>query len=104
MKKIRIAIGATLIGTALTLASPLFAATPREILTQASFLTTDKQTALALINKGLAAAEAESCASAARNLLPLLRNSSACVTLSNMHARDWRTCSTAPKPHASTKL
>jgi len=58
MKKIRIAVGTSLIGVALTLASPLLAATPREILTQASFLTTDKQTALALINKGLAAAEA----------------------------------------------
>jgi len=58
MKNIKIAVGAVLIGAALALASPLTAATPRDILTQASFMTTDKQTALALINKGLAAAEA----------------------------------------------
>jgi hypothetical protein len=58
MINIKIAVRASLIGAALTLASPLLAATPRDILTQASFLTTDKQTALALINKGLAAAEA----------------------------------------------
>ena len=58
MKNIKIAVGTILIGAALALASPLTAATPRDILTQASFITTDKQTALALINKGLAAAEA----------------------------------------------
>jgi len=58
MKNIKIAVGTILIGAALALASPLTAATPRDILTQASFMTTDKQTALALINKGLAAAEA----------------------------------------------
>ena len=50
---------AGLIGLVLALASPLDAATPREILTQASFQTTDKGTALALVNQGLAAAEAQ---------------------------------------------
>jgi len=47
-----------LIGLALAIAGPATAATPRETLTQASFLTTDKATALALINRGLAEANA----------------------------------------------
>ncbi|HWI85007.1 MAG TPA: hypothetical protein VNT42_01610 [Sphingomonas sp.] len=44
---------------ALALAIPANAATPRDILTQASFQAGDKMTALALVNQGLAAAEAE---------------------------------------------
>ena len=51
-------LGVGLIGLALAHASPLAAATPRETLTQASFLTSDKATALGLINQGLAEAEA----------------------------------------------
>jgi hypothetical protein len=47
-----------LIGLALAWASPLAAATPREVLTQASFFTTDKAAALVLIHQGLAEAEA----------------------------------------------
>jgi hypothetical protein len=39
-------------------ATPLSAATPREILTQASFQASDKASALALVNQGLAASEA----------------------------------------------
>lgn len=58
MNKIRMARGAGGIGLLLILTSPLAAATPREILTQASFQATDKETALALIGKGLAEAEA----------------------------------------------
>jgi len=50
--------GAGLIGLALAFASPAGAATPRELMTQASFLTSDKTTALNLINQALAAAEA----------------------------------------------
>ena len=52
-------LGAGLIGLVLAFASPLHAATPREILTQASFQATDKGNALALVNQGLAAAEAQ---------------------------------------------
>ena len=58
MKKNKIARGLALIGLALGVGSPLAAATPREILTQASFQATDKASALALVNQGLAAAEA----------------------------------------------
>ena len=58
MDKKKKALGAGLIGLALALASPAAAASPREILTQASFLTTDKAAALKLINQGLAEAEA----------------------------------------------
>jgi len=58
MDKKKNILGAGLIGLALAFASPAAAATPREILTQASFLTTDKATALRLINQGLAEAEA----------------------------------------------
>ena len=47
-----------LIGLALAFASPAAAATPREIMTQASFLTSDKATALGLINQALAACDA----------------------------------------------
>ena len=50
--------GAGLIGLALAIASPATAATPREIMTQASFMTSDKATALGLINQALAASEA----------------------------------------------
>lgn len=39
-------------------AAPTFAATPRELLTQASLATTDKNAALALVRQGLAQAEA----------------------------------------------
>jgi len=58
MDKKKKVLGAGLIGLALALASPAAAASPREILTQASFLTTDKAAALKLINQGLAEAEA----------------------------------------------
>jgi len=58
MTKRRNVLGAGLIGLALALASPAAAASPREILTQASFLTSDKAAALSLINQGLAASEA----------------------------------------------
>ena len=58
MDKKKNVLGVGLIGFALAFASPAAAATPREILTQASFQTTDKATALTLINQGLAAAEA----------------------------------------------
>ena len=50
--------GAGGLGLLLMLSSPLAAATPRELLTQASFQATDKDSALALIAKGLAEAEA----------------------------------------------
>jgi len=50
--------GAGLIGLALAFASPAATATPRELMTQASFLTADKGTALSLINQALAAADA----------------------------------------------
>jgi hypothetical protein len=58
MDKRNYALGVGLIGLSLAFSSPLAAATPREMLTQASFQSTDKATALALINQGLAAAEA----------------------------------------------
>ncbi len=58
MDKKKTVLGVGLIGLALALASPAVAATPRDILTQASFQTTDKATALSLINQGLAAAQA----------------------------------------------
>ncbi|MBW8744206.1 MAG: hypothetical protein JF628_07650 [Sphingomonas sp.] len=58
MAKTRNVLGAGLIGLALVFASPAAAATPREILVQASFLTSDKATALNLINQSLAASEA----------------------------------------------
>jgi len=58
MDKKRNALGAGLIGLALAWACPATAATPREMLTQASFLIDDKATALSLINQGLAASEA----------------------------------------------
>jgi hypothetical protein len=51
-------LGVGLMGLALGGVSPITAATPREILTQASFQTADKATALALIKQGLAEAEA----------------------------------------------
>lgn len=57
MDKKKKVLGAGLIGLALALASPA-AASPRETLTQASFIATDKATALRLINQGLAEAEA----------------------------------------------
>jgi hypothetical protein len=59
MTKRKTALGAVLAGLALALAGPLDAATPREILTQASFQATDKAAALALISQGLAMAEAQ---------------------------------------------
>jgi hypothetical protein len=43
----------------LATAAPAAAATPRELLTQASLFTTDKAQALALVRQGLAQAEAE---------------------------------------------
>jgi hypothetical protein len=58
MDKRKRALRVGLIGLALAWASPLIAATPREILTQASFFTSDKAAALTLINRGLAEAEA----------------------------------------------
>ena len=58
MDKKKNVLGAGLIGLTLALASPASAASPRELLTQASFLTADKGTALRLINQGLAEAEA----------------------------------------------
>ena len=58
MRKNRRARGAGLIGVLLAFASPLAAAAPRETLTKASFEASDKQTALSLIAKGLAEAEA----------------------------------------------
>jgi hypothetical protein len=58
MDKRKYALGVGLIGLSLAFAGPAAAATPREMLTQASFQTTDKATALGLINQGLAAAEA----------------------------------------------
>jgi hypothetical protein len=58
MTKTKTALGVGAISLLLAFASPLAAATPRELLTQASFQTTDKSAALALINQGLAAAEA----------------------------------------------
>ena len=58
MDKKKKVLGGGLIGLALVLASPAVAASPRELLTQASFQTTDKATALKLINQGLAEAEA----------------------------------------------
>ena len=50
-------LGVGMIGLALALAVPVAAATPREMLTQASFQTADKSTALRLINQALAEAE-----------------------------------------------
>src|SRR6187402_845347 len=58
MTTIKTAFGASVIGLALALASPATAATPRDLLTQASFQAGDKASALALIHQGLAAAEA----------------------------------------------
>jgi hypothetical protein len=58
MIKIKTALGVGALSFLLALAGPLDAATPRELLTQASFQTTDKSAALALINQGLAMAEA----------------------------------------------
>ena len=54
----RTALKGVFIGVALALASPAAAATPREIMTQASFMTNDKATALSLVNQALAASEA----------------------------------------------
>ena len=51
-------LGVGMIGLALALAVPVAAATPREMLTQASFQTADKSTALRLINQALAEADA----------------------------------------------
>jgi len=59
MDKRKNVLGVGLIGLALAWVSPLAAASPRELLTQASFLTNDKATALRFINQGLAEAEAE---------------------------------------------
>lgn len=58
MRKNRRARGAGLIGVLLALASPAAAATPRDTLTKAAFETADKQTALALISRALAEADA----------------------------------------------
>ena len=58
MIKRKTALTAGALSLLLAFASPLTAATPRELLTQASFQTTDKSAALALIHQGLAAAEA----------------------------------------------
>lgn len=44
---------------AIVLATPVVAATPREMLIQASFQTTDKAAALALVTQAIAAAEAQ---------------------------------------------
>jgi len=54
----RTALKGVFIGMALALASPAATATPREIMTQASFMTSDKATALSLVNQALAASEA----------------------------------------------
>jgi hypothetical protein len=58
MIKRKTALAAGMVSLLLAVAGPLDAATPRELLTQASFQTTDKSAALALIHQGLAAAEA----------------------------------------------
>ncbi len=50
--------GAGCAAAALLFACPLAAATPRELVTQASFQATDKQAALALINQALAGSNA----------------------------------------------
>lgn len=58
MIKRKTALAAGIFSLLFAFAGPLAAATPRELLTQASFQTTDKSAALALIHQGLAAAEA----------------------------------------------
>ncbi len=58
MTKTKTALGVGAISLLLAFASPVAAATPRELLTQASFQTTDKAAALALISQALSAAEA----------------------------------------------
>ena len=55
-KKIKRLAG--LLALTLAWAGPSAAATPREIMTQASFQTADKASALGLINQALAAADA----------------------------------------------
>lgn len=59
MQHFKTAIRAGLCAAALAAASPSLAATPRELLTQAAFQTTDKAAALALVNQALAAAQAQ---------------------------------------------
>src|SRR4051812_46187172 len=59
MRNLNIAMRACLVAAALAGAAPCAAATPREILTQAAFQTTDKASALALVNQALAAAQAQ---------------------------------------------
>jgi hypothetical protein len=58
MTKTKTALGVGAISLLLAFASPIAAATPRELLTQASFQTTDKSVALGLIGQALTAAEA----------------------------------------------
>jgi hypothetical protein len=59
MRNLKIAIHTGLAVAALSAATPLIAATPREMLTQAAFQTTDKAAALTLVNQALAAAQAQ---------------------------------------------
>jgi hypothetical protein len=59
MRNLKIAIGAALLVAAVGTAGQSAAATPRETLTQAAFLTSDKAAALALVNQALAAAQAQ---------------------------------------------
>lgn len=58
MTKTKTALGVGAISLLLAFASPIAAATPRELLTQASFQTTDKSAALSLIAQALSSAEA----------------------------------------------
>lgn len=58
MTKTKTALGVGAISLLLAFASPVAAATPRELLTQASFQTTDKSAALSLIAQALSSAEA----------------------------------------------
>lgn len=58
MTKTKTALGVGAISLLLAFASPVAAAAPRELLTQASFQTTDKSAALSLIAQALSSAEA----------------------------------------------
>ncbi len=59
MKNRRMAARFGIWAAIISFAGPIAAATPREILTQASFQSADKASALALIAQGLAAAQAQ---------------------------------------------
>src|SRR4051812_14046584 len=59
MRNLKIAIRTGLVCVALAGAAPGVSATPRELLTQAAFQTSDKAGALALVNQALAAAQAQ---------------------------------------------